>query len=202
MSESIIHQSIVKFFSQNVPTGPFPHPPPAEPPPAAKGAKSDEKVTSKTPAQAAPPATEGSDAKPTAPPSLAASEVYHRDTPVGRTTMAPGEGAVTEVPEPDRQAMFHGAVQFYQAAERGDRDGMKRVCTSRLGESLVDNLDRYQERLMRGMAPTLASMKKGVQPGQVRSQDGHFEIELMFADGTSRGVMMVVESGQWRVNRL
>jgi hypothetical protein len=32
--------------------------------------------------------------------------------------------------------------------------------------------------------------------------DGHFEIELIFGDGTSRRVMVAVESYQWRVNRL
>ena len=99
--------------------------------------------------------------------------------------------------------MVSAAVTFFEAARAENVDAMRDVSTQLFTTNLLDNMDRYRERFYRGLTDSLDSSRKGVSPGEVRMPDeGHFEIELKFGDGESRRIMMAVESGHWRVNRL
>jgi hypothetical protein len=132
-----------------------------------------------------------------------ASEAYHTKDLAGRAGFPPGTGALVEVPERDKQAMLAAAMTFFDAARTEDRDAMRDVSTQLFTTNLIDNLDRYRDRFYGGLKDSLASSMKGAEAGEVRLPgDGHFEIELKFGDGASRRLMMAVESGHWRVNRL
>ena len=132
-----------------------------------------------------------------------ASDAYHTDDLAGRAGFPPGSGALVEVPERDRQAMLVAVKRFFEAARVENRDAMRDVSTQLFTTNLIDNLDRYRERFFRGLNPSLESALKGIEAGEVRlPEEGHFEIEVKFADGTNRRMMMAVESGHWRVNRL
>ena len=132
-----------------------------------------------------------------------ASEAYHTQELAGRAGFPPGSGVLVQVPERDRQAMLTAATRFFDAARTEDREAMRDVSTQLFSTNLIDNLDRYRERFFRGLNPSLASAKAGAEAGEVRMPDtGHFEIQVKFPDGTDRRMMMAVESGHWRVNRL
>ena len=135
--------------------------------------------------------------------AITASAAHHRDIPVGRVPYPPGTGTLVEVSEADRAAMVAAASTFLRATKADDTETMRLVSTGLLETNLIDNLHKYRDRFMAGMAAPIASVESGVSPGEVRSPaDGHFEIELKFGDGTARRVMVAVESYQWRVNRL
>ena len=132
-----------------------------------------------------------------------ASEAYHTKDLAGRAGFPPGSGALVEVPERDKRAMLAAAMTFFDAARTENRDAMRDVSTQLFTTNLIDNLDRYRERFYMGLKESLAASLKGADAGEVRMPDeGHFEIELKFADGTNRRLMMAVETGHWRVNRL
>ena len=132
-----------------------------------------------------------------------ASEAYHTDELATRAGFPPGSGALVEVPERDRQAMVNAAMAFFVAARAEDKDAMRDVSTQLFTTNLIDNLDRYRDRFFRGLNPSLESAPTGATPGEVRMPaEGHFEIEVRFGDGTNRRMMMAVESGHWRGNRL
>jgi hypothetical protein len=161
-------------------------------PPAAKASPA------KAPEASAPKFDAGAIAK-----AITASAAYHRDAPAGRVPFPPGSGSLVEVPQADRAAMVAAASTFLLATKDDDTETMRLVSTSHLASHLIDNLHKYRDRFMKGMAGPLASVDGGVGGGEVRSPaDGHFEIELKFSDGTARRVMVAVESYQWRVNRL
>jgi len=133
----------------------------------------------------------------------AASEAYHTTILAGRAGYPPGSGALVEVPDRDKKAMVSAAMGFFAAARVENTDAMRDVSTELFRTNLIDNLDRYHERFYGGLRASLASALGGVEAGEVRMPDeGHFEIELKFADQTSRRLMMAVESGHWRINRL
>ena len=132
-----------------------------------------------------------------------ASDAYHTADLATRAGYPPGSGALVEVPERDRQAMVNAAMAFFAAARAEDKDAMRDVSTQLFTTNLIDNLDRYRDRFFRGLNPSLESAPTGATPGEVRMPaEGHFEIEVKFGDGTNRRMMMAVESGHWRVNRL
>ena len=175
--------------------------------PTASEAKPPTKQTtevSKTapqPAAALEPAAEKKPVTKSA--DTSASEAYHTTALAGRAGFPPGSGALTEIPDRDRKAMVSAAVTFFEAARAENVDAMRDVSTQLFTTNLLDNMDRYRERFYRGLTDSLDSSRKGVSPGEVRMPDeGHFEIELKFGDGESRRIMMAVESGHWRVNRL
>lgn len=132
-----------------------------------------------------------------------ASEAYHTPALAGRAAFPPGTGALVEVPERDKKAMLAAAMSFFDAARTENADAMRDVSTQLFTTNLIDNMDRYRDRFYRGLTDSLVSALKGAVAGEVRMPgEGHFEIELKFGDDTSRRLMMAVESGHWRVNRL
>ncbi|MBD89945.1 MAG: hypothetical protein CL940_06390 [Deltaproteobacteria bacterium] len=172
--------------------------PASQPIPQAQA--SAESPPSKSAPEAPAPAPEKQDgtAKDTS-----ASDAYHTDELATRAGYPPGSGALVEVPEQDRQSMVNAAMAFFAAARAEDKDAMRDVSTQLFTTNLIDNLDQYRERFFRGLNPSLESAPTGATPGEVRMPaEGHFEIEVRFGDGTNRRMMMAVESGHWRVNRL
>lgn len=180
------------------PDGPSPG---AAKPPAEQASRAPTAVADPiAPAAAAPPVQKETHRQDV---ETSASPAYHTTELAGRAGFPPGTGALVEVPDRDKKAMVSAARTFLEAARVENIDAMRDVSTQLFTTNLLDNMDRYRDRFYRGLNESLASSLKGVSPGEVRlPEDGHFEIELKFGDGASRRIMMAVESGHWRVNRL
>ncbi|MGM0578814.1 MAG: hypothetical protein ACQEXJ_24035 [Myxococcota bacterium] len=120
--------------------------------------------------------------------------------PVG---MEPGSGDVVEMPPEDRTQMKDTLVAFMEDAKERDLETMTAHTTERLGASLERAVPRYEERLYRGLRPSIDALGSGVELIEVRDMGrGNHEGHFRFGDGHERRVIFFEESGRWLLNRL
>ena len=152
---------------------------------------------------AAPAAASETAQAPVAPPITRRQRSGQARRARGLVSARPGSGAITERTEAERKQMSEVFQGFLKAAETRTLVAVKPFLTARLSTVLEKNAVRYEARFFRGLEPTLKAFPSGLEIAETRdSGNGNIEALFRFGDGHERRVVLFLEEGAWKLNRL